>query len=115
MSNSSNMEIVNEVVRAIAVEYGRKEIQPRTIKGAALDDLGAYAGSYRTEDLVIRVRAEGDHLVAENPREGTLTLYPESATDFVILEQGLPITFEFDGGEVVRARNSRGLPLERVE
>lgn len=115
MSNSSNMEVVNEVIRALAVEYGWREIRPRTIKAVSLGDLGAYAGSYRIEDLVITVRAEGDHLVAENPREGTLTLYPESATDFVILEQGLPLKFEFDGARVIRARNSRGLPLERTE
>jgi len=115
MANSSDMEIVNEVVRAIAVAYGWKELQPRTIAVVTLGDLGVYAGSYRIEDLVIRVRAEGDHLVAQNPREGTLTLYPESATDFVILEQGLPIKFEFDGGKVVRARNSRGFALERIE
>jgi len=49
MANSSDMEIVNEVVRAIAVEYGWKELQPRTIKVVALDDLGVYAGSYRIE------------------------------------------------------------------
>jgi CubicO group peptidase (beta-lactamase class C family) len=115
MSNSNNFDIINEVLRAIAIEYGWEEIKPKSVKVVTLDDLSIYAGSYKIDDGIITVSADGDHLVAVTP-EGTLTLYPESASDFIIFEQGLPLKFEFSGrGKVIRARNSTGLPIERIE
>lgn len=117
MSNSSNFEIINELLRAIAIEYGweDKDTKPIVVKVVTLDDLGIYAGSYRIGDATITVNADKDHLLAMTPDEGTLTLYPTSATEFIIFEQGLPLTFEFDdSGKVIRARNSRGLPIDRI-
>jgi hypothetical protein len=74
-----------------------------------------YAASYTIEDVIITVSADGDHLVAVTP-EGTLALYPASASDFIIFEQDLLLKFEFDGsGKVIRARDSSGRPIERIE
>ena len=117
MSNSGHFDIINELLRAIAVEYDweDKDTKPMVVKVAALEDLGIYAGSYKIGDATITVSADWDHLVAVSSEEGTLTLYPRSATDFIILEQGLPITIESDdSGKVIRARNSNGLPIERI-
>lgn len=118
MTNSNNFELINEVLRAIAIEYGweDQDLKPRVVKVATLDNLSIYAGSYKIGDLIIIVSVDGDHLVAVNPKEGTLTLYPESATDFMIYEQGLPLKFEFDkSGKVLGARNASGILIERLE
>jgi CubicO group peptidase (beta-lactamase class C family) len=115
MSNSNNFDIINEVLRAIAVEYGWEDIKPMTVHVVPLDDLSIYAGAYKIGEETITVSVDGDHLVAVTSEEGTLTFYPESATDFVVYEQALPLKFEFDeSGNVVRARNARGLPIERI-
>jgi CubicO group peptidase (beta-lactamase class C family) len=113
MTNSDNgSPITQEIVRAIAREYGWEGYVPEPAKPVALspDQLRALEGRYLVEeDAVAIIRLAGDRL--EYTREGqTWRLYPTSATTFFRREA--PTRYEFGSVEGVPTLTIR--PGEQV-
>ena len=96
MVNSDNGQIVGEIFRAIAREYGWDEFLPPELEtvSVAPERLGSYAGRYLVNpDRVLKVWAEGGRLFAE-PTQGTkIELFPISETTFVRQDNTARATF----------------------
>lgn len=96
MVNSDNGQIIREIIRAVAQEYGWEEFLPAPVELVRVEParLAAYAGRYRVNpDRAVSVKAEGGRLFAE-PTEGErFELLPVSDETFVRREQSARYTF----------------------
>ena len=96
MVNSDNSQIMDEIVRAVAREYGWDEFLPAELEtvSVAPERLASYAGRYLINpDRVLKVWAEGSRLFAE-PTQGTkIELFPISETTFVRQDTNLRANF----------------------
>ncbi len=96
MVNSDNGQIMPEVLRAIAREYGWDEYVPPPVELATVptEKLDAYVGRYRvTPDRVVNVTREGTRLFAEPTQSPKMELLPISETRFV--RRDAPIQYAF--------------------
>jgi CubicO group peptidase (beta-lactamase class C family) len=106
MVNSDNGQIIGEIFRAIAREYGWDEYLPPEVETVpvAPERLGSYAGRYLVNpDRVLNVTLEGGRLFAQPTQGPKAELFPISETTFTRQDAPLRITFEpakatFSGG-----------------
>lgn len=96
MVNSDNGQIIGEIFRAIAREYGWDDYLPPELEtvSVAPERLGSYAGRYLINpDRVLNVTLEGGRLFVE-PTQGAKTeIFPISETTFTRQDAPLRLTF----------------------
>jgi CubicO group peptidase (beta-lactamase class C family) len=117
-SSDAGGDVMFEILRSIAREYGWPAFQPVEKTAAAPDPAalrdapGLYRGVFEGDSVTYTVRAEGGSLSIANPSwPAPRALYPASATGarFFIVESEREYTFERDAsGRVVRVRVSGG-------
>ena len=86
MANSDNGNILREVLRGVAREYGWDEFLPAPYETIALEPakLNDYVGRYQVNpDLVLTIKNEGGKLVASPTADREFELLPISDTTFV--------------------------------
>ncbi len=96
MVNSDNAQIVGEIFRAIAREYGWDEYLPAEVETVAVapERLASYAGRYLVNpDRVLKVWVEGGRLFGEITQGAKFELFPVSETTFVRQDTALRATF----------------------
>lgn len=96
MVNSDNSQIIGEIFRAIAREYGWDEYLPAELEtvSVAPERLSSYAGRYLVNpDRVLNVTTEGGRLFAEPTQGAKIELFPISETTFARQDAPLRLTF----------------------
>lgn len=96
MVNSDNGQIIGEIFRAVAREYGWDEYLPAEHERAAVapERLAAYAGRYLVNpDRVFTVTNEAGRLFGETTQGPKVELFPVSETTFVRQDQPVQYTF----------------------
>ena len=96
MANSDNGQILREVIRGVAREYGWDEFIPAPYEIIALDPskLNDYAGRYQINaDRVVNIKLEDGKLIAYPTGERKFEMLPISETTFVRREA--PMKFNF--------------------
>lgn len=86
MTNSDNGNILREVLRGVAREYGWDEFLPAPYETIALEasKLNDYVGRYQINpDLVLTIKNEGGKLVASPTGDREFELLPTSDTTFI--------------------------------
>jgi hypothetical protein len=119
MTNSdAGSDLISEILRGIAVEYGWPVQQPRTKTLTSLgpETLKQYVGRYQIEQgPVIAIVLQGQRLEAEIGGEPPLALYPTTDGDFVApAGSGAELTFRKDERGRVAAVRVR-LPFGKFE
>jgi CubicO group peptidase (beta-lactamase class C family) len=102
MVNSDNVEIMREILRAIAREYAWEDYLPAPfeVTTVAPERLDAYVGRFRVNpDRVLSVTREGGRLYAEPTQTPKFELLPISEDTFIRREANTQYTF---------ARNAEG-------
>jgi len=122
MTNSENgAELINEIIRSVAAEYGWPDFRPRERVIAKVDPrvYDAYVGEYEiAPGLILTVTKEGDKLVSRampvpTPPSATgqpwSEMFPESETSFFTKDADARFTFVKDAeGKVVQVNILRG-------
>jgi CubicO group peptidase (beta-lactamase class C family) len=96
MVNSNNGQIIGEIFRAVAREYGWDEYLPAELETVAVapERLSSYAGRYLVNpDRVLSVTFEGGRLFAQTTQGAKAELFPISETTFVRQDANLRATF----------------------
>jgi CubicO group peptidase (beta-lactamase class C family) len=96
MVNSDNGQLIGEIFRAVAREYGWDEYLPAELEtvSVAPERLASYAGRYLVNpDRVLKVTAEGGRLFAEPTQGPKVELFPISESTFV--RQDAPVRANF--------------------
>ena len=99
MANSDNGQILREVIRSVAREYGWDEFLPApheivSVDSAKLDD---YAGRFQVNpDRVLTVTKEDGSLYAEPTEDPRVELLPLSELNFIRRDQNIRYTFVKD-------------------
>lgn len=96
MTNSDSGQILREVVRGVAREYGWDEFIPEPYEIIALDasKLTDYAGRYQINaDRVVNIKVEDGKLIAYPTGERKFEMLPISETTFV--RRDAPMKFNF--------------------
>ncbi|HEX8336788.1 MAG TPA: serine hydrolase, partial [Pyrinomonadaceae bacterium] len=96
MVNSDNGQIIGEIFRAVAREYGWDEYLPAEFETVpvAPERLAGYAGRYLVHpDRVLNVTFEGGRLFAQATQGSKAELFPISETTFVRQDAPLRLTF----------------------
>ena len=99
MVNSDTGQIMDEIFRAIAREYGWDEYLPAEVETIAVapERLAGYAGRYLINpDHVLNVTLEGGRLFAQHTRGAKSELFPISETTFIRQDAPLRLTFAPD-------------------
>jgi CubicO group peptidase (beta-lactamase class C family) len=102
MVNSDNSQIIGEVFRAIAREYGWDEFLPPEVETVAVapERLAAYAGRYLVNpDRLLNITLEGGRLFAQPTQGPKAELFPVSETVFTRQDAPLRLTFAPAAGE----------------
>jgi CubicO group peptidase (beta-lactamase class C family) len=93
-----------------------KQHKQVTIDGKLLD---RYAGRYRSPDVILTVRREGDHLSIQENDEPKQDLMPESDADFFSTSSDDTCTFQVDDHAhtttLVLHVNGIDIPIKRIE
>ncbi len=111
--------LVDEILFAIAREYGWPEVAPRWIDALPLsaDEAREYVGRYRladAADVTVSIRWRGGGLVLAVGEGPPSSLARTGRDRFVILESGALLRFERDGGGRVTAARAYGSRAERI-
>lgn len=96
MVNSDNSQVINEIFRAVAREYGWDEFLPPEVETVTVapERLASYAGRYLVNpDRVATVTFEGGRLFVETTQGAKTELFPISETTFV--RQDAPLRAAF--------------------
>ena len=96
MANSDNGQILREVIRGVAREYGWEEFLPAPYEVIALDSakLNDYLGRYLVNpDRVLTLKNENGKLIAYPTGDRQFELLPISETTFV--RRGAPVKYNF--------------------
>ena len=121
MTNAdAGSELIQEVLRAIAAEYGWPDFKPveRTLAKIDVSVLPAYAGSYRGDGgLAATVTHDGGRLFMQAAPLGPkpVEIHPESATDFFVMANPLVVRFTPDGESMTVLQGPNKLTLKRVK
>ncbi|HEX7316808.1 MAG TPA: serine hydrolase [Pyrinomonadaceae bacterium] len=102
MVNSDNSQIVGEIFRAIAREYGWDEYLPPEVEtvSVAPERLAAYAGRYLINpDRVLNITLESGRLFAQPTQGPKAELFPISETLFTRQDAPLRLTFAPAAGD----------------
>lgn len=112
MTNSENGgQLMLEVLRSIAAEYGWPDYQPRERVITKIDPAiyDAYVGEYEVAPgLVLTVTKEGDRLFSQSPGQPRSEMLPESETSFFLRDVDAQFTFVREGGQTLRVVIRRG-------
>ncbi len=104
MTNSDNGgQLMSEIVRAVAHEYGWPDYKPAEREMIRLDpeSLKPFVGEYQlAPGLTLKIELEGDHLTATPTDRPRIDLYPESEVKFFSTQMQAEITFVKDNGKV---------------
>lgn len=117
MTNSDQGGVLmDEILFAVAREYGWPDHEPRTKRSVALgaDALAAFAGRYRNADRGLTVDldvGDGELVGVTLWNGGEIRLMPESPTAFFDRDDGTEIAFTASGASFT----VQGLEFERVE
>ncbi|MCI0391089.1 MAG: serine hydrolase [Acidobacteria bacterium] len=96
MVNSDNGQIMDEILRSIAREYGWEALLPEAYEVAAVapDKLDNYVGRFQVNpDRVLKVSKESGRLYAEPTQSPKVELFPISETTFIRKDQEIKYTF----------------------
>ena len=96
MTNSDNGQILREVIRGVAREYGWDEFLPAPYEVIALDasKLNDFVGRYQiNSDRVVNIKLEDGKLVAYPTGERNFEMIPIAETTFIRRE--VPMKFNF--------------------
>ena len=122
MTNSENgAQLMLEVLRSIAAEYGWPDYQPRERVIVKIDPsiYDAYVGEYEVAPgLILAVTQEGDRLFSQSPGQPRSEMLPESETTFFLRNIDAQFTFVGEGGQVVRVvirRGGRDFPARKIK
>ncbi len=111
MTNSDNGDwIVQEIIRAVAREYGWPDYKPqeREATKVSAEILKAYAGQYQiAQGFSITITVEGDRVFAEATSQPQVEIVPETELKFFSLERPLDITFVKDASGKVNELTAR--------
>lgn len=113
MVNSDNGQIMGEIFRAIAREYGWDEYLPAELETTAVapERLASYAGRYLVNpDRVLSVTLEGGRLFAQPTQGPKAELFPISETTFTRQDAPLRLTFAPDKLTYTGGNNSSDAP-----
>lgn len=100
MANSDNGEILREVLRGVAREYGWDEFLPAPYEIMALEaaKLSDYLGRYLVNpDRVLTLKSENGKLMAYPTADGPFELLPTSETTFIRRDANLKYNFIRNG------------------
>jgi len=105
MTNAvGGLEIANEVMRSVAVEYGWPDFQPvvRTLAKVDRAALARYVGTYvATPTFSVTYTLDGDQLFAQATGQKKFPIFPESESKFFMKVVDAEIEFHTDNkGEV---------------
>jgi CubicO group peptidase (beta-lactamase class C family) len=122
MTNSENgAQLMLELLRSIAAEYGWPDYQPRERIIAKIDPsiYDAYVGEYEVAPgLILTVTKEGDRLFSQSLGQPRSEMLPESETTFFLRDIDAQFTFVREGGQVVRVvlrRGGREFPSRKIK
>jgi CubicO group peptidase (beta-lactamase class C family) len=113
MVNSDNSQVIGEIFRAIAREYGWDEYLPPEVETVAVapERLASYAGRYLINpDRVLNVTFEGGRLFAQPTQGAKVELFPISETTFVRQDANLRAAFAPDKLTVIGGNNTSEAP-----
>lgn len=99
MANSDNGQILREVLRGVAREYGWDEFMPPPFEIVSVDSakLDEYAGRFQVNpDRVLTVTKENSKLYAEPTEASRFELLPISDAGFIRRDQNVQYTFARD-------------------
>ena len=113
MSNSENgTQLVMEVVRSIAAEYGWPDYHPKERNIVKVDPVAydALAGQYEiAPGFILKVTREGEKLTSQAPGQAKSEMFPESDTTFFLKDADAQFTFVKDeAGKVIGVNIRRG-------
>ena len=112
MTNSENgAQLILEVLRSIAAEYGWPDFRMKERVIAKVDPsiYDAYVGEYEVAPgLILTVTREGDKLFSQSPGQPRSEMLPESETSFFLRDIDAQFTFVREGGQIVRVVIRRG-------
>ncbi|HEX8115930.1 MAG TPA: serine hydrolase, partial [Pyrinomonadaceae bacterium] len=112
MVNSDNSQIINEIFRAVAREYGWDEFLPPEVETVAVapERLSGYAGRYLINpDRLLNVTLEGGRLFAQPTQGAKAELFPISETTFTRQDAPLRLSFAPDKAVLIGA-NTQDAP-----
>jgi CubicO group peptidase (beta-lactamase class C family) len=112
MTNSENgSQLLLEILRSIAAEYGWPDYRPKERVIAKIDPsiYDAYVGEYEVAPgLILTVTKEGDKLFSQSPGQPRSEMLPESETNFFLRDVDAQFTFIREDGQTVRVVIRRG-------
>jgi CubicO group peptidase (beta-lactamase class C family) len=112
MTNSENgAQLMLEILRSIAAEYGWPDYQPKERVIARIDPsiYDVYVGEYEVAPgLILTVTREGDRLFSQSPGQPRSEMLPESETTFFFRDIDAQFTFVREGGQTIRVVIRRG-------
>jgi CubicO group peptidase (beta-lactamase class C family) len=106
MVNSDNGQIINEIFRSVAKEYGWEDYlpQPLTIVSLETAKLDDYAGRFLVNpDRVLTITREGGKLFAQPTAEARFELLPISDSEFIRTDQDVRYSFAKNAEEKIEA------------
>ena len=109
--SENGAQLVLEVLRSIAAEYGWPDYQPRERVIAKVDPASydSYVGEYEVAPgLVLTVTKEGDQLFSQSPGLPRSEMLPESETVFFLRDIEAQFTFIRESGQTIRVVIRRG-------
>jgi CubicO group peptidase (beta-lactamase class C family) len=118
MTNSDGRasELIGEITRAIAQEYGWKGYIPEQVEVISLgaDKLKPFEGRFKlSSDNALIVKIRGEALTGQETGAPAFDLLPVSPTEFVRRDQ--PVRYVFDpSGELTLKRGSGTFKVERL-
>ena len=122
MTNSENGgQLMLEVLRSIAAEYGWPDYQPRERVITKVDPAiyDRYVGEYEVmPGLILTVTKEGDKLFSQSQGQPRSEMLPESETTFFLRDIDAQFTFVREGGQTVRVvvrRGARDFPARKIK
>jgi CubicO group peptidase (beta-lactamase class C family) len=113
-------EVMSELVRAIAAEYGWPDFKQVERTTATIDPstLPAFAAVYQGErDLIATVTHENGRLFIQTPPLGLtrVELHPTSTSEFFVLTAALTFRFADDRESLVVQQGPNAITLKRVK
>ena len=97
LNGNNDTGFATEIVQAVARQYswpGYPHNGQREFITLSAEELEAYAGEYKSDDLELKVRVNGAHLYVYPRGQGHLQLLAESADVFFVPYRGDRVTFE---------------------
>jgi hypothetical protein len=97
MTNGDNgSQLMMEIVRAVAREYGWPDYKPTEREAIKIDpeSLKSFVGNYLlAPGFGLKIELEGDHLAATLTGQPRIDLYPESEVKFFSTQMPIEVTF----------------------